>query len=91
MYVTVTEYEGKPVEIFCTVEKSGSSIMAKAEVVGRLSSLALRNGISAKEVAKELIGIGGEYTGTWNGMLVESIPDAVGKILRHTYGGKKDE
>lgn len=85
LYITVTEYEGKPVEIFCTIGKSGASTMAKAEVTGRLASLALRHGVPIKEVIGQLIGIGGEYTGTWNGEIVESIPDAVGKVLENWY------
>lgn len=85
LYITITELDGRPVEVFCTIGKSGASIMAKAEVTGRLASLALRNGVPVKEVIKQLIGIGGSYTGTWNGQLVESIPDAVGKALKHFY------
>jgi ribonucleoside-diphosphate reductase alpha chain len=85
LYVTVTEYEGKPVEIFCTIGKSGASIMAKAEVTGRLASLALRHGAPIGEVINELRDIAGEKQSTWKKTLVKSIPDAVGLVLKQLY------
>ncbi len=45
LYVTVTEMDGKPFEVFATIGKSGKSTMAKTEAIGRLVSLALRSGV----------------------------------------------
>lgn len=90
LYVTITEMDGKPFEVFCTLGKSGSSIMAKAEVTGRMTSLALRNGIAVEEVIDQLIDIDGGKPEMWHGELVKSIPDAVAKVLKMVYG-EKDE
>ena len=40
LYVTVTEYENRPFEVFATIGKSGRSTTAKTEAIGRLVSLA---------------------------------------------------
>lgn len=85
LYITVTEHEGKPFEVFCSIGKSGGSIMAKAEVTGRLTSLALRHEIPLKEVIDQLTEISGENLMPWKDMVIRSIPDAVGKILREHY------
>jgi len=85
LYVTVTEMNGKPFEVFCTLGKSGSSIMAKAEMTGRMASLALRNGIDVNDVIDQLIDIDGGKQELWNGELVKSIPDAVAKVLKMLY------
>ena len=61
LYVTVTEYNGKPFEIFATIGKSGRSTTAKTEAIGRLVSLALRSGVDVDKIVKQLEGIGGEY------------------------------
>lgn len=86
LYVTVTEYEGKPFEVFCSIGKSGASIMAKAEVTGRLTSLALRNGVDVKDVIEQLLDISGGEIRTWKKLPIKSIPDAVGKVLNELYG-----
>ncbi|HSM89002.1 MAG TPA: vitamin B12-dependent ribonucleotide reductase, partial [Desulfobacterales bacterium] len=39
LYVTVTEFEGRPFEVFATIGKSGRSTTAKTEAIGRLVSL----------------------------------------------------
>lgn len=88
LYITITEVDGKPFEVFCSIGKSGGSIMAKAEVTGRLVSLALRNGIPVKEVVDQLTDISGEQPMATSDGLVKSIPDAVGKVLRKRYLGK---
>ncbi|MFW5836644.1 MAG: vitamin B12-dependent ribonucleotide reductase, partial [Desulfovibrionaceae bacterium] len=61
LYLTVNEVEGRPFEVFATIGKSGRSITAKAEAIGRLVSLALRSGISVKDIVSQLKGIGGEH------------------------------
>jgi len=89
LYVTITEHEGKPFEVFCTLGKSGASIMAKAEVVGRMVSLALRFGIPISDISKQLIDISGSDPVAWKNTVIKSIPDAVGKLLREKYLGKE--
>ncbi|WP_029896126.1 vitamin B12-dependent ribonucleotide reductase [Desulfohalovibrio reitneri] len=85
LYLTINEVDGKPFEVFATIGKSGHSIMAKAEAVGRLVSLALRSGIGVEEIVKQLEGIGGEYTVFAKKRLLKSIPDAVAYVLRQRY------
>jgi ribonucleoside-diphosphate reductase alpha chain len=92
LYITITELNGKPDDVFCTIGKSGGSIMAKAEVTGRLTSLALRNGVSLRAIVDQLIDISGDHQSTWRKILIKSIPDAVGRVLEELYleGGDLD-
>jgi len=85
LYVTVTEYEGQPFEVFATIGKSGRSTTAKTEAIGRLVSLALRSGVKVEKIVEQLKGIGGEHPVFQNGGLVLSIPDAIGRILEKRY------
>ncbi len=85
LYVTVTEYEGRPFEVFATIGKSGRSTTAKTEAIGRLVSLALRSGIGVEKIVEQLKGIGGEHPVFQNGGLVLSIPDAIARVLEKKY------
>jgi len=85
LYITICELEGKPFEVFCTIGKSGGSIMAKAEVVGRMISLALRYKVPLDEIVDQLIDISGSEQMPWKDTVIKSIPDAVGKILKRKY------
>jgi len=86
LYITVTFFNERPFEVFCSIGKSGYSTMADAEAIGRLASLALRSGIPAAEVAHQLKGIGGSEPTFHNGELVQSIPDAIAKVLESHVG-----
>lgn len=94
LYITVSFFNGFPFEVFCSIGKSGYSTMADAEAIGRLTSLALRSGISGEEVVSQLKGIGGSEPTFHNGSLIQSIPDAIALALeRHTgevQVGKQD-
>lgn len=85
LYLTVNEVDGKPFEVFATIGRSGRSITAKAEAIGRLVSLALRSGIDVRDVVKQLKGIGGEHPIFQKKGLLLSIPDAVGWVLENRY------
>ena len=85
MYVTINEVEGQPFELFITIGKSGHSVTAKAEAIGRLVSLALRSGIEVEEIVKQLKGIGGEHPVFQKKGLLLSIPDAIAWILENRY------
>ena len=85
LYVTVTEYNGRPFEIFATIGKSGRSTTAKTEAIGRLVSLAFRSGISVDKIVSQLEGIGGEHPVFQKDGLVLSIPDAIARVLRKRY------
>jgi ribonucleoside-diphosphate reductase alpha chain len=85
LYVTVTEYEGEPFEIFATIGKSGRSTTAKTEAIGRLVSLALRSGVKVEKIVAQLKGIGGEHPVFQKDGLVLSIPDAISRVLENRY------
>ncbi|MBW2109201.1 MAG: vitamin B12-dependent ribonucleotide reductase [Deltaproteobacteria bacterium] len=85
LYVTVTEYEGRPFEVFATIGKSGRSTTAKTEAIGRLVSLALRSGVTVDKIVEQLKGIGGEHPVFQKGGLVLSIPDAIARVLENRY------
>ena len=82
LYLTVNELEGEPFEVFAVLGKSGRSGAAKAESLGRMTSLALRSGVSIQDIINQLEGIGGDYQIFQKGMLVKSIPDAIAHILK---------
>ncbi len=90
LYLTVNEVDGKPFEVFATIGKSGRSITAKAEAIGRLVSLALRSGIEVEEIVRQLKGIGGEHPVFQKKGLLLSIPDAVAWVLESHYLKKSD-
>ncbi len=85
LYVTVTELDGQPFEIFATIGKSGRSTTAKTEAIGRLVSLALRSGVKVGEIVEQLKGIGGEHPVFQDGGLVLSIPDAISRVLERRF------
>ncbi len=85
LYLTVNEIDGKPFEVFATIGKSGRSITAKAEAIGRLVSLALRSGIEVRDIVKQLKGIGGEHPIFQKKGLLLSLPDAVAWVLENRY------
>ncbi len=85
LYLTINEENGRPFEVFATIGKSGHSITAKAEAIGRLVSLAFRSGVHPREVVEQLEGIGGEHPVFREKGLLKSIPDAVAWVLRTRY------
>ncbi len=85
MYLTVNELDGKPFEVFATIGKSGRSITAKAEAIGRLVSLALRSGVGVREIVSQIKGIGGEHPVFRGKGLLLSIPDAIAWVLEKRY------
>jgi len=85
LYVNVTEYEGRPFEVFAIIGKSGKSTTAKTEAIGRLVSLALRSGIRVDDIVEQLEGIGGEHPVFQKDGLVLSIPDAIAQVLENRY------
>ena len=85
LYVTVTEYNNHPFEVFATIGKSGRSTTAKTEAIGRLISLAFRSGVKVDKVVGQLTGIGGEHPVFQEGGLILSIPDAIARVLQRRY------
>ena len=86
LYVTISFNNQKPFEVFASIGKSGYSTMADAEALGRLISTALRSGVEAEEVIAQLKGIGGSEPIFTEGGLIQSIPDAIAKVLEKHFG-----
>ncbi|MBN1224040.1 MAG: adenosylcobalamin-dependent ribonucleoside-diphosphate reductase [Candidatus Aminicenantes bacterium] len=86
LYVTISYFNQKPFEVFTSIGKSGYSTMADAEALGRLISLALRSGVDPKQVIDQLKGIGGSEPIFTEGGLVQSIPDAIAKVMERHLG-----
>lgn len=85
LYLTVNEIEGQPFEVFTTIGKSGRSITAKAEAIGRLVSLCFRSGVPVRDVVQQLKGIGGEHPVFQKKGILLSIPDAIAWVLENRY------
>ncbi|OIN98317.1 MAG: ribonucleoside-diphosphate reductase, adenosylcobalamin-dependent [Desulfovibrionaceae bacterium CG1_02_65_16] len=85
LYLTINEQDGRPFEVFATIGKSGKSITAKAEAIGRLVSLALRSGVEVRDIVEQLKGIGGDHPKFAKKILLQSIPDAVSWVLENRY------
>ncbi len=77
LYLTVNEIDGKPFEVFTTIGKSGRSITAKAEAIGRLVSLCFRSNVPVRDIVQQLKGIGGEHPVFQKKGILLSIPDAI--------------
>jgi ribonucleoside-diphosphate reductase alpha chain len=92
LYVTInTDKTNAPVEVFANIGKSGGDTAALAEAIGRLISISLQKGVAVEELAETLTGITGSRP-VWNeGILVKSVPDGIGQILRHEFGKKREE
>ncbi len=91
LYVTITELDGKPFEVFATIGKSGKSTMAKTEAIGRLVSLALRSDVPVVKIVDQLKGICGEYPVFQKDGMILSIPDAISRVLERRYLNGKTE
>ena len=85
LYLTVNEIDGQPFEVFTTIGKSGRSITAKAEAIGRLVSLCFRSGVPVRDVVQQLKGIGGEHPVFQKKGILLSIPDAISWLLENRY------
>ncbi len=86
LYLTVNEDEfHQPFEVFATIGKSGRSVTAKAEAIGRLVSLALRSGIDVRSIVDQLKGIGGEHPIFQKKGMLLSVPDAIAWVLETKY------
>ncbi len=73
---------GEPWELILNIGRSGTDVGAMTEAIGRLVSLSLRNGILPSDITDQLSGIGGRTTMLGQNRTL-SVPDAVGRILRH--------
>ena len=86
VYITINEDEVGLCEVFLNMGKSGGCTASQAEAIGRLISLALRSGINAEPVIKELRGIRCPSPAWHNGSVTLSCADAIAKALERYIG-----
>jgi ribonucleoside-diphosphate reductase alpha chain len=72
---------GEPFEVFLFIGRAGSDITAFTEAIGRLISIALRNGVSISQIIDQLQGIGGSSSVGFGPNRTLSVPDAIAKAL----------
>ncbi len=84
IYVTINEDPEGLFEVFATMGKSGGCMASHSEAIGRLISLALRSGIDADVIIKQLQGIRCPAPAWQEGSIILSCADAVGKAM-HKY------
>jgi ribonucleoside-diphosphate reductase alpha chain len=96
MYVTVTDDDGKPVEVFIFLGKSGQLLNTFTEALGRLLSLSLQNNVPLEKLCKTLIGINSDMS-VWHRFeeadarptQILSIPDGIAKLLNKYYARQR--
>jgi ribonucleoside-diphosphate reductase alpha chain len=85
MLVTINSFGGEPFEVICQLGKSGASEMAKAEAIGKLTSMLLRCNVDPTIIIHQLEGVVGGSPIIGKHGVISSIPDALAKIMRiHT-------
>ena len=92
LYTTVSSSNGKPMELFLQIGKSGQVMNTLSEAVGRLTSVALQGGVPVKSIVKTLIGINSDKP-VWNRIdendlkptQILSIPDGLAQLLDRYY------
>lgn len=99
MYVMVSKHNGKPVEIFMNMGKSGQLFNVFTESLGRVISIALQHGVPMEEIIKTMMGINSDRP-IWfrfdetdqKPVQILSIPDGIAKLLQRFYmdGGNEN-
>lgn len=89
LFLTVTERDGEPYELFVRLGKAGSDTEAAAEAIGRLSSVVLRMkgpGPGSRRLLElvyhQLEGIGGRTSYGFGPHRIRSLPDAIAAGIR---------
>ncbi len=85
-YVTVNRFEGNIAEVFAHIGKSGGCPSCNVNVICRLVSIALQNGVPVERIVRQLVGNQCEKTSI--GYEALSCPDAIGKILEKEMESK---
>jgi len=81
LYVTINEDQEGIFEVFAQMGKSGGCAASQNETTGRMVSLALRSGIDAESILRQLRGIRCPSPAWGKGGMVLSCSDAIAKAL----------
>ena len=90
MYVTINSDDAGLCEVFSTLGKAGGCASAQLEAVCRLITLALRSGVDASAVIKQLRGIRCPSIAWEGGKSVLSCADAIASVLERHIGGETE-
>lgn len=83
LFVNINETEdGKPVELFATIGKSGNCQKCNMEALGRMVSLSFRNRVAVEKIMKQLLSIGCDKPCGMGPKKILSCPDAIAKALK---------
>jgi ribonucleoside-diphosphate reductase alpha chain len=91
VHITMNDDEEGPAEVFITIGKAGSDIMAMAEGFGRFASLYLRtpSPLSRYELVQEAVnqlrGIGGARSVGFGEARISSLPDAIARAMEEHW------
>ena len=90
LYVTINEdEEGRPCEIFTQIGKAGGCVASQCEAMGRMTSLALRSGIEADVIVKQMRGISCHQPVWSSSGKVMSCADAMAQAMEWYIGLKR--
>ena len=81
LHLHIDRLGGHPVQVFATLGRGGSDMLAMLEATCRLLSNGLRAGIDPYVLAEQLVGIGGRTVMGVGPEQVLSVADALGKAL----------
>lgn len=82
LYVTINSDDQGMCEVFAQMGKTGGCASSQIEAAGRLISLALRSGVKADAIIKQMTGIRCPSPSWQNGKMVLSCPDAMAQVLQ---------
>jgi ribonucleoside-diphosphate reductase alpha chain len=83
MYVMLSFLNGKPIEVFANLGKSGGDDYAYTEALGRVMSLALKYGVPSSKIIQTLRGIKGKDVALFNDEYIYSVPDAIAAAIHY--------
>jgi len=90
LYITINEdEEGRPCEIFTQIGKAGGCVASQCEAMGRMTSLALRSGVEAQEIVRQMRGISCHLPVGFGAGKVSSCADAMAQAMDWYLGYKR--